>query len=73
MTRHFLDVDDLDAEELNAVLEAATIPVHELPKLLCERGVALLFEKPSLRTRSSMEANRSRNVFSNWKVYSFTL
>jgi ornithine carbamoyltransferase len=55
MTRQFLDVDDLEAEELDAVLEAAEIPVHELPKLLAERGVALLFEKPSLRTRSSME------------------
>jgi ornithine carbamoyltransferase len=55
VTRHFLDVDDLEAEELDAVLEAAEIPVHELPKLLTGRGVALLFEKPSLRTRSSME------------------
>lgn len=55
MKRHFLDVDDLDADELDQVLEAATIPVEELPKLLADRGAALLFEKPSLRTRSSME------------------
>src|SRR5437764_13126634 len=55
MTRHLLDMDDLEAEELDQVLEAAEIPVHELPKVLTERGVALLFEKPSLRTRSSME------------------
>jgi ornithine carbamoyltransferase len=55
MTRHFLDVDDLDVDELDQVLEAAAIPVDELPKLLTDRGVALLFEKPSLRTRSSME------------------
>jgi len=55
VTRHFLDVDDLDADELDQVLEAATIPVDELPKLMTGKGAALLFEKPSLRTRSSME------------------
>ena len=55
MTRHFLDVDDLASDELDEVLEAATIPVDEISKLLTGRGAALLFEKPSLRTRSSME------------------
>ncbi|TMK86222.1 MAG: ornithine carbamoyltransferase, partial [Actinobacteria bacterium] len=55
MTRHFLDVDDLEPEELDAVLEAAGIPFMEVPPLLRGRGAALLFEKPSLRTRSSME------------------
>jgi len=55
MTRHFLDVDDLGADELDQVLEAATIPVDEISQLLTGKGVALLFEKPSLRTRSSME------------------
>jgi ornithine carbamoyltransferase len=50
-----LDVDDLDAEELDAVLEAAEIPFVEVPPLFHGRGAALLFEKPSLRTRSSME------------------
>src|SRR6476469_9047686 len=55
MSRHFLDVDDLEVDELDQVLDAATIPVDELPKLLTGKGAALLFEQPSLRTRSSME------------------
>ena len=53
MTRHFLDIDDLDADELDQVLaEAANF---EPGQVLAGRGAALLFEKPSLRTRSSME------------------
>jgi ornithine carbamoyltransferase len=55
VTRHFLDIDDLDVDELDEVLEAARIPPSELPPVLSGRGAALLFEKPSLRTRSSME------------------
>jgi ornithine carbamoyltransferase len=55
MTRHFLDVDDLDADELDQVLEAATIPLDQIARVFAGRGAALLFEKPSLRTRNSME------------------
>jgi ornithine carbamoyltransferase len=53
MTRHFLDVDDLEIEELGRVLDEAENP--EPAQVLAGRGAALLFEKPSLRTRSSME------------------
>ena len=53
MTRHLLDVDDLGAEELAAVLDLSEDPVP--PPALAGRGVALLFEKPSNRTRASME------------------
>jgi ornithine carbamoyltransferase len=53
MTRHFLEVDDLDADELQTVLDDAENPIP--PQVLAGRGAALLFEKPSLRTRSSME------------------
>jgi ornithine carbamoyltransferase len=53
MTRHFLDVDDLDADELDQVLAEAEN--FEPGQVLAGRGAALLFEKPSLRTRSSME------------------
>ncbi|MBV9283064.1 MAG: ornithine carbamoyltransferase [Acidimicrobiia bacterium] len=53
MTRHFLDVDDLDVDEIEAVLAEAENPAP--PQVLAGRGAALLFEKPSLRTRSSME------------------
>jgi ornithine carbamoyltransferase len=55
MTRHFLDVDDLDVDELDQVLEAAEIPWREIAPVFGGRGAALLFEKPSLRTRNSME------------------
>ena len=53
MTRTFLDVDDLDADELDQVLAEAENPAPG--QVLAGRGAALLFEKPSLRTRSSME------------------
>ncbi|HEY5024415.1 MAG TPA: ornithine carbamoyltransferase [Acidimicrobiales bacterium] len=55
MTRHFLDVDDLSCDELDDVLAAASLPVAEVPKVLAGRGAALVFEKPSARTRSSTE------------------
>ncbi|MFN2503467.1 MAG: ornithine carbamoyltransferase [Acidimicrobiales bacterium] len=51
--RHFLEVEDLDAAELEAVLDLAEDP--DPPPVLAGRGVALLFEKPSNRTRVSME------------------
>jgi len=55
VTRHFLDVDDLSCDELQAVLAFAGIPVTQLPRVLAGRGAALVFEKPSARTRSSTE------------------
>jgi ornithine carbamoyltransferase len=51
--RHFLDVDDLTADELLDVLERAER--RDPPQILAGLGAALLFEKPSNRTRSSME------------------
>ncbi len=55
MTRHFLEIDDLAPDELRGVLDLASLPVAELPPVLDRRGVALVFEKPSARTRSSSE------------------
>jgi ornithine carbamoyltransferase len=51
--RHFVDVDELTADELTTVLDLAERP--SLPDVLRSRGAALLFEKPSARTRHSME------------------
>jgi ornithine carbamoyltransferase len=53
MPRHLLEVDDLSAAELATVLDLAA----ELapPPVLARRGAALIFEKPSARTRNSME------------------
>ncbi|MHB8330305.1 MAG: Rossmann-fold NAD(P)-binding domain-containing protein [Acidimicrobiales bacterium] len=53
MTRHFLDVDDLSCDELEQVLALASSPV--VPGVLDRRSAALVFEKPSARTRSSVE------------------
>ncbi len=52
-TRHFLDMDDLTPQELATVLDLAER--REIPALLAGQGVGLLFEKPSARTRNSME------------------
>jgi ornithine carbamoyltransferase len=51
--RHFLEVDDLSADQLGTVLELALLPSP--PPVLSGKGVALLFEKPSARTRNSSE------------------
>ncbi len=51
--RHFLEVDDLSVAELHAVLELAERP--DPPQVLAGKGMALVFEKPSARTRNSME------------------
>ena len=53
--RNFLEVKDLSASELGRVLDLATRPIGKLGKPLAGGGVALIFEKPSNRTRHSME------------------
>ena len=55
MTRHFLDVTDLSVSEVQQVLDLATVPAASLDRPLDGQGVALIFEKPSNRTRHSME------------------
>src|SRR3954462_7071475 len=59
--KHFLNLIDLTAEELNGLLvsaarlkesQARRIPAHTLSG----RVVGLIFEKPSLRTRVSFES-----------------
>ena len=54
MIRHFLDVDDLSCDELEEVLALASPTARPAP-VLAGRGAALVFEKPSARTRSSTE------------------
>jgi ornithine carbamoyltransferase len=53
VTRHLLDIDDLSAEELDEVLLLGEDP--RPPAVLDGRGVALVFEKASNRTRNSSE------------------
>jgi ornithine carbamoyltransferase len=53
MTRHLLEVDDLTATELASVLDLAADEYP--PHVMAGRGVALIFQKPSARTRNSSE------------------
>jgi ornithine carbamoyltransferase len=54
-TRHVLDIDDLGLDGLTGVLALAEQEPAHLAGILSGRGVALLFEKPSNRTRNSSE------------------
>jgi ornithine carbamoyltransferase len=53
LTRHLLEVDDLSPAELEEVLARCT--AAEPRRVLEGRGAALIFEKPSNRTRNSTE------------------
>jgi ornithine carbamoyltransferase len=53
VTTHLLDVDDLTSAELDEVL--ARCAAAEPRRVLAGRGAALVFEKPSNRTRNSTE------------------
>ncbi len=53
MPRHLLEIDDLTAAEVARVLDLAV--AVDVPRVLDGQGMALVFEKPSARTRSSME------------------
>ena len=50
--RHLLSIRDLTSADLEWILAASEQPA---PRLLQDKGVALYFEKPSSRTRNSME------------------
>ncbi len=50
-----LDVTDLDGDGLRRVIDLAGRPIADLGRPLDGLGVALIFEKPSNRTRHSME------------------
>jgi ornithine carbamoyltransferase len=54
-TRHVLDIEDLGPVGLDEVLALAEADPASLPGVLDGCGVALLFEKPSSRTRNSSE------------------
>ncbi len=54
MTRHLLDIDDLTHDELEAVLRRCADPAPP-QQVLAGKGAALIFAKPSNRTRNSTE------------------
>ena len=51
--RHLIDVDEMQPSELARILNLAADP--NPPQVLAGQGAALLFEKPSARTRSATE------------------
>jgi ornithine carbamoyltransferase len=53
MIRHVLDIEDLSVDELSAVLDLSEPTTW--PRPLVGKGVALVFEKPSARTRNATE------------------
>ncbi len=57
MTRHFLTGDELTGDELRALVRRAgeLKRAREPSRALAARSVALIFERPSTRTRISME------------------
>lgn len=55
MSRSFLDVTDCTSDEVRTLLDLAERPVEALGRPLADQGVAMIFEKPSNRTRHSTE------------------
>lgn len=53
--RHFTDIASLAPEQLHEILRRTRIDQVDLGEPLSGQGVALIFEKPSNRTRQSME------------------
>jgi ornithine carbamoyltransferase len=63
--RHFLSLFDVNANELNEILDEAMRLKTDLkkghrPPILAGRVLGLIFEKPSLRTRASFEAGMAQ-------------
>jgi ornithine carbamoyltransferase len=58
MNGNLLDIDDVTPADFTAMLDAATAwkaDPSSVPPVLAGKGAALLFEKPSARTRASTE------------------
>lgn len=53
--RHLIDIADFTAAEITTMLDLAEVPIDVLQRPLDGQGAALIFEKPSARTRHSME------------------
>ncbi len=53
--RHLLEIDDLTPDEMATVLSMAKATLDQPVRPLDGLGMALVFEKPSARTRNSME------------------
>lgn len=54
-TRHLLNISDFSKGEIRQMLALSRVPIDEMPDVLKGKGVALIFEKASNRTRHSIE------------------
>ena len=52
---NLLEIADLSADQIEGILGLARRPIAELGRPLDGQGAALIFEKPSTRTRHSTE------------------
>jgi ornithine carbamoyltransferase len=50
-----LNISDFSQGEIRQILALSRVPIADMPQLLSGKGVALIFEKASNRTRHSME------------------
>ena len=55
MSRSFLDITECTPDEVRILLDLAERPVEALGRPLAGQGAALIFDKPSNRTRHSTE------------------
>ena len=53
--RHLLNIADFSAGQIRQMLAMSRLALHEIEQPLHGKGAALIFEKPSNRTRHSME------------------
>jgi len=53
--KNLTDISALSIEDLHSIVERARLPISQLGRPLQDKGVVLIFEKPSNRTRQSME------------------
>lgn len=53
--RHLLNISDFTQGEIRQILALSRVPIDEISPVLKGKGVALIFEKASNRTRHSME------------------
>ncbi|MEM0925560.1 MAG: ornithine carbamoyltransferase [Planctomycetota bacterium] len=63
--QHFLSLFDIDSDQLRLILKTASVVKQKLlagdrPSILQNRVIALLFAKPSLRTRVSFQSGMSQ-------------
>lgn len=65
MTKHFINLEDLSAREINQIIDNAIVlkTAHKSKKInnmLENKTLAMIFDKPSTRTRVSLEAGMTQ-------------